>query len=60
MKTPKIEMFSIKIEKGDCRYCGNNCEGEHSFSDEKEFIDICDDCLNDILARKELKEELSK
>ena len=46
----------MMINKGDCRFCGNDCEGEHSFSDEKDFINICDDCLNDKLAEKELKE----
>ena len=46
--------LSIKMDKGDCRYCGNTCEGEHGFSDEKGFIDICDDCLNDKLAKEEL------
>lgn len=44
-----------KLNKGDCRFCGNDCEGEHSFSDEKGFIDICDDCLNDKLAGEDLK-----
>lgn len=48
----------IMIERGDCRYCGSNCEGEHSFSDKEDFINICDDCLNNILAKKEIKESL--
>ena len=39
--------FVMFKEKGDCRYCHNNCEGEHSFANEKGFIDICDDCLLD-------------
>jgi ribosome-binding protein aMBF1 (putative translation factor) len=51
-------LLSIKLEKGDCKYCGNDCEGEHSFSDEKEFIDVCDDCLSDKLAELEYKEDL--
>ena len=46
----------IKLEKGDCRYCGWDCDGEHSHKEDKEFIDICDDCLNDKLAKEELKE----
>lgn len=53
-------MNLIKINKGDCRFCGHDCEGQHGFSDEKGFIDICDDCLNNILAEKELKEELEQ
>jgi len=46
----------IMIDKGDCRYCGNSCEGEHSFSNENDFINICDDCLSDKLAGKSLTE----
>ena len=46
----------IKLEKGDCRYCGWDCDGEHSHKEDKEFIDICDDCLNDKLAEEDLKE----
>jgi hypothetical protein len=48
------EQFNLS-DKGDCRYCYNSCEGEHGFSDEKEFVNICDDCLNDRLAGDELK-----
>lgn len=40
-------------EPGECRYCLNDCEGEHGFSDEPGFIDICDDCLSNKLAEKE-------
>ena len=43
----------ILKEKGECRYCLNNCEGEYGWADEKEFIDICDDCLSNKLAENE-------
>ena len=42
----------IMIEKGDCQFCGQNCEGEHGFSDEEGFVNVCDNCLNDILAKE--------
>ena len=46
----------ILKEKNECKYCLNDCDGEHSFSNEKGFIDICDDCLNDKLACEEVGE----
>jgi hypothetical protein len=53
MKNEMTETFNF-TELGDCRYCHNSCEGEHGFSDEEGFVNICDDCLNDKLAKKEL------
>lgn len=50
-------MITLK-EKQECRFCFNDCEREHDFKEDKEFIDICDDCLNDILSKKEVKRDL--
>ena len=55
-KTKRYVKTMIMINKGDCRYCGSDCEGEHSFSNERDFINICDDCLNNNLSEKDLEE----
>ena len=54
--------MNLLKEPTECRYCFNNCDLEHSdYEQEPElFVDICDNCLSDKLAEKELKEDLKE